>query len=169
MADPAYQSALARGAVQFVSRLVSGGTSPFQIVNMIRRAYPGMNPTEYGSVYQTGLSAYTAAQEVTGPLGTGLAPLANIPVNPNLFQGVSTGNQFRFQTLVTYQIPGETGSRFATLNINTPQNLSAADLRAIANAQFDQLINRRSPKMPNYMPGPPIVQSIDLLDLERQF
>lgn len=169
MSLAAFERARERGAVGFVSKLIRQAVSPFQIVNDIRRAYPGMAPSEYGAIYQLGVGAYSAGQEVTGIGGSGIAPLEQIPVNPGLWKGEATGNRFRFQTLVEYQIPGEPSTRFSTLNINTLQNYSQAELLAKATDLFDQLVNRRSPKMPSYMPGPPIVVDITVIDLERQF
>lgn len=169
MSQAALKQALSRGAVGFIAQQLSRGANPFTLINELRSAYPGMNPTEYGQVYSTGKSAYYAAQEVTGPLGSGIASLETIPVNPGLWKGQPTGNQFRFQTLIEYQIPGESSSRFSTLNINTLQNLSAMELLEMANAQFDALVNRRSPRMPQYMPAPPIVINVSVIDLERQF
>lgn len=125
--------------------------------------------TEVGKVYQLGVQAYSAGQEIGATVGSGLAQLVDIPINSQLFSGQQTQNRFRFQTRVIYNIPGEQNNRYTTINILSPDNLSLADLQAIAEQKFAQLINAGgSPRLPT-KGQPVVVQDVSILNAERQY
>lgn len=165
----AFAKALGKGAVGFVSRLISQAVSPFQIVNDIRHAYPGMNMTEVGQTYQLGVAAYSAGQEISGPTGSGLASLTDIPLNPALVDALGPGNQFRFQILGSFQIPGELFPRFRTLNIFSPNNLSLSELQQQWQNWFIQAISPQGTLPASGGPGAPVPGPIIVRDVERAY
>lgn len=169
MSQNALDKALAGGAIGFVARKITEAVHPFVIVNELRQAYKGLNMTEVGQVYQLGAGARSAGQEIAGPGGQGIAPLDTIPVNPKLFASIPSTNQFRFQTIVEYAIPGENQSRYATLNVATQDNLSLAQLQAMVDQLFSQLTNRGGRYVGQTTGAAGVVQSISVLDVERAF
>lgn len=169
MAANALLKALSGGAVGYVARKITEGVHPFVIVNEIRAAYKGLNMGEVGQIYQLGAGARSAGQEIAGPGSTGIASIASIPVNPQLFGGGPSDNQFRFQTIVEYAIPGENQSRYATLNVSSAMNLSLADLQTMVDSMFSQLVNRGGRYVGQTSGAAGVVQNITVLDVERAF
>lgn len=161
--------ALARGAIGFVSRLISQAVSPFIIINDIRKAYPGMNMSEVGQTYQMGVQSYSAGQEVGGPTGSGLASLADIPLNPALANTIGPGNQFRFQILGQINIPGQPEPLWRTLNINSSVNLSLAELQQLWQDWFIQVTSPQGTLPASGGPGAPTPGDIKVRDVQRAF
>lgn len=169
MSAVAFAKALARGAIGFVSRLISQAVHPFDIINRIRHAYPGMSMPEVGSTYQLGMASYSAGQELTSAGGSGLNTLAEIPINTFLNQQIGPGNRFRFQIIGSFQIPGENFQRSRTVNIDTPVNLSLSELQQRWLDWFIEMTGPQGTLPASGGPGAPTPGPIIVRDVERAF
>lgn len=169
MSAIALAKALARGAVGFVSRLIAQAVSPFDIINRIRSAYPGMNMGEVGSTYQLGMASYSAGQELTSVGGSGLNTLAEIPINTFLAPSIPPGNRFRFQIIGSFLIPGETEPRYRTVNVFSPTNLSLSELQQKWLDWFIEMTGPQGTLPASGGPGAPTPGPILVRDVERAF
>lgn len=170
MAEQSFISALLHGAVTYVSQLLQQAIHPFTIVNKIRSAYRGMNMQEVSKTYWMGVQAYSAGQEVAGPTGSGLANLADIPINPEGLGPNAKGQQFRFQFVGSFYLPGEVEPRYRTINEYTNQNLSYADIQKLWEDWLTFVMNQQSPLPGNpqglgVIPGP----IVSVTNIERAF